>query len=187
MKKKSKSKITKVDTSSVSTIGDVTYLLLSGEINDESVSLTNSALLQAKHVGSGVVVRIYSLGGDVDAGTAIYELLRTSKLNVTTEAYGVVGSIAVLIFAAGQQRLASPGSSFMLHMGSIGGPLPMPVLEAKAAMDEMLRYHAWYCARLGEASGQSMNLYLDMCKTENYFSAEKATEMGLASALMDYK
>jgi ATP-dependent Clp protease protease subunit len=62
-------------------------------------------------------LRVYlnSPGGDVQAGYAIYELLKLSGRKVITYAINEVFSCAVAIYLAGEERYATNYSQFMIH------------------------------------------------------------------------
>jgi len=56
-----------------------------------------------------------SHGGHVMSGFAIYHHLRAIPIKVTTYNIGSVDSIANIIFLAGQERVATPNSTFLFH------------------------------------------------------------------------
>lgn len=62
-----------------------------------------------------VVVKIDSLGGDVDEALSIYECLVAMKERVTTECYGRCASAATIIAMAGDKRRMSRYALFLIH------------------------------------------------------------------------
>ena len=76
---------------------------------------------QVKSFGSELKqlsIKINSGGGDVIEGFAIYDYLNTIKksgVTVNTEGIGIVGSIATVIFQAGDERMLHPNTEFFIH------------------------------------------------------------------------
>lgn len=60
-------------------------------------------------------VHINSHGGDLEAGYAIYDILRLSGYTINTFAISEVFSSAIIIYLAGDSRYATNYSSFMIH------------------------------------------------------------------------
>lgn len=98
-----------------------------------------------------VIVKINSLGGDVDEALAIYELLLTMGDRVTTECYGRCASAATIIAMAGHTRKMSRYALFLIHKcwsGVIGNENVLEEeLEAQRAINSRLA--AIYTDRTG--------------------------------------
>jgi len=62
-----------------------------------------------------VLVKIHSLGGDVDHALAIYDQLKDLKANVITQINGMCASAATILFAAGSERKISKNALFLVH------------------------------------------------------------------------
>jgi ATP-dependent protease ClpP protease subunit len=62
-----------------------------------------------------LIIPISSLGGDIGASIAIYNILRSIKIPVTTHNIGEVTSGANIIFLAGEKRRACKHSYFRHH------------------------------------------------------------------------
>lgn len=54
-------------------------------------------------------------GGGVDAGITVYNVLRGMPFKLVTHNTGSVASIGVAVYLAGDERLAAPNSTFLLH------------------------------------------------------------------------
>lgn len=65
-------------------------------------------------------VYINSEGGYVDVGFDIYNYLKSLGLPITTIGTGMVASIATVIFMAGQKRIVTPNTQFMIHFPMAG-------------------------------------------------------------------
>lgn len=62
-----------------------------------------------------IYLNIASPGGRTQIGFALYNSLRSLPIKVTTHSMGFVDSAAVFVFLAGEERIATPISSFMIH------------------------------------------------------------------------
>ncbi len=65
--------------------------------------------------GGDVEIHINSPGGSVFEGISIYNSLKSYPGKVTTYNDSVAASISSIIFLAGEERQAAPGSFFMMH------------------------------------------------------------------------
>ena len=136
--------------------GDVT-VEIQGEIGGswwgEGVTL-DSVKRQLAGVAAtkkNVIVKINSLGGDVDEALGIYELLLTMGDRVNTECYGRCASAATIIAMAGHVRRMSRYALFLIHKcwsGVIGNENVLEEeLEAQRAINSRLA--AIYVDRTG--------------------------------------
>lgn len=98
-----------------------------------------------------VIVKINSLGGDVDEALAIYELLVAMGDRVTTECYGRCASAATIIAMSGNKRKMSRYALFLIHKcwsGVVGNENVLEeVLEEQRAINGRLA--AIYTDRTG--------------------------------------
>lgn len=98
-----------------------------------------------------VIVKINSLGGDVDEALAIYELLVAMGDRVTTECYGRCASAATIIAMSGDKRKMSRYALFLIHKcwsGVVGNENVLEeVLEEQRAINGRLA--AIYTDRTG--------------------------------------
>lgn len=131
----------------IETPGDVT-VEIQGEIGGswwgEGVTLDKVKRQLGNVAGTNkkVLVKINSLGGDVDEALAIYELLLTMGDRVTTECYGRCASAATIIAMAGATRKMSRYALFLIHKcwsGVIGNENVLEEeLEAQRAINSRL-------------------------------------------------
>src|SRR3989344_5452787 len=62
-----------------------------------------------------LIIQISSSGGSSDHGLLAYNFLKQISIKKTTIGMGNVDSAAIMIFAAGDKRLAMPSCRFVLH------------------------------------------------------------------------
>ena len=70
-----------------------------------------------------IIIQISSSGGSSDHGLLAYNFLKQISIPKTTIGMGNVDSAAIMIFLAGDKRLAMPSCRFVLHeaIATIGG------------------------------------------------------------------
>lgn len=93
------------------------YLTITGPILDAQIAQL-MILLDNTISSEGInhlYVAINTPGGSVNAGIVLYHYLRGLPIKVTTHNIGQVDSIGNTIFLAGEERFASPATSFLLH------------------------------------------------------------------------
>ena len=80
--------------------------------------------------GKNITIRINSVGGDLEAGVAIYHRLRDMD-NVTTIVDGLAASAASIIAQAGKTRKVYPASQMMIHSASVWTWEPINMAKVK--------------------------------------------------------
>ena len=94
-------------------------IILSGEVNKELAEkvIRQLLILEADSASKPIYVYIDSPGGDVDAGFAIFDMIRFIKPPVYTIGMGLVASAGALILLAASKnyRLGLPNSHYLIH------------------------------------------------------------------------
>ena len=94
-------------------------IILSGEVNKELAEkvIRQLLILEADSASKPIYVYIDSPGGDVDAGFAIFDMIRFIKPPVYTVGMGLVASAGALILLAAPKnyRLGLPNSHYLIH------------------------------------------------------------------------
>jgi len=87
-----------------------------GSINDHHIQIIKNAVdALSADLTLSLEINIDSDGGDPDAARDIFYLLENYRNRVTTITNGKCMSSAVLIFLAGDTRIAGPRADFMIH------------------------------------------------------------------------
>lgn len=143
--------------------------------------LTDLDTLKTK---DNITLHINSVGGDLYAGLAIYNRLKTLPANITTINDGLAASAASLIFQAGDVRKVNAGSNLMVHqaMGFLFGYYQLADLnqvskELRAANKSAVNVYA-------EASGRSAEEMKRMVDAETWLTGEEAVDAGLADEVI---
>lgn len=93
------------------------YISFVRPVNEDSVSklldTVNRAIFDKFY---NIILLMNSAGGIVSSGVAAFNQLKALPINITTYNIGNVGSIATLLFLAGNTRIAVPNSTFFFHL-----------------------------------------------------------------------
>lgn len=98
-------------------LGSVVVCDITGRIDDETVAKLYrlDRAIRRDTVEAPILLRISSTGGDTDAALMGYSLLQALPNRILTYGIGVVQSSAIVLFAAGAQRHATPLTRFTIH------------------------------------------------------------------------
>lgn len=100
-------------------------IIFSVPVNQSTVSALMGNCLGAINQGATELnIYISSQGGDLLAGFTAYHFLKALPIPVITHNLSNVESVANIIFLAGSERKANPGSRFLFHPfhWGLGGP-----------------------------------------------------------------
>jgi ATP-dependent protease ClpP protease subunit len=133
-----------------------------------------------------IIVNISSPGGSVDEGFAIYDLLKNSGKKITMKGFGMVASIATVIFMAGDTRELTTNSTFMVHNSKM-----FPGWDGLEASD--LKKMA---ERAQEVENKIVDFYVNsvdleeeeirsMMNEETFMNSEDAVSKGFATAVTE--
>jgi ATP-dependent protease ClpP protease subunit len=125
-----------------------------------------------------VEVHINSPGGDYFDGITIFNAL-AGREGVKTVADGLAASAASLIFMAGQEREAKPGSMVMIHdaLGMTLGNEADHLETARVLGKVSGEIAAIYAARAGRTAGE----WRDAMRGEAWYTSAEAKAAGLAT------
>lgn len=91
-------------------------VVLVGDLDDSfSEDLTRAVVGMNAAGAKEITVYLNSTGGDVYCALGLYDLLRASEAHIKMVGVGLVASAAVLVYLAGDTRIALPNTRFMLH------------------------------------------------------------------------
>ena len=161
-------------------------LLLSGEINKDSADKLIKDLLVLEAEGSDPVrIFINSPGGDVDAGFAIYDMVRFVTCPVIMIGMGLVASAASLILLAvpAERRIGLPNSSYLIHQ---------PLSEMKGNATD-IEIHAMQLEKMkakinciiADATGMSLETVTADTDRDHWLNALEAQKYGLISRVVE--
>ncbi|MFW6362307.1 MAG: ATP-dependent Clp protease proteolytic subunit [Spirochaeta sp.] len=160
-------------------------ILLSGEVNKELAERVVRQLLLMESAGDEPIkVFIDSPGGDVDAGYAIFDMLRFVKPEIYTIGMGLVASAGALILLAAPQerRIGLPNSHYLIHQPLSG--IRGNATEIEIHAREIERTKVKLNQLIADETGQDLNKVVKDTDRDYWMSASEALEYGLLSRIV---
>ncbi len=160
-------------------------IILSGEIDKDLAEKVVTQLLLLESAGDEPIkVFIDSPGGDVDAGFAIFDMMRFVKPDVYTIGMGLVASAGALILLAAsrEHRLAFPNSHYLIHQPLSGIRGVATEIEIHAKELEKLRIRLNQL--ISEETGQKIERVGKDTDRDYWMNAEESVEYGLVSKII---
>lgn len=151
-------------------------------VTSEAVNRELAELRNATHV----TVRLNSCGGDLYAGLAIHDVLRSLPAEVTVRVEGIAASAASVIACAGDRVVVTPGSILMVHEGALGLMGYYTGADLRALVEDM---DAGVRAMLGVYSaktGRSAEELRPVVEAETWMVGQEIVDAGFADELEDY-
>lgn len=134
-----------------------------------------------------IVVNISSLGGDVDHGLAIHDLLASNTATVETNVIGMTASAATIIAQAGDERFMSDNALYLVHRAWTIGMGNANDFEALANDLEKLddRISNIYAKRSEKDKDSFMELMNEANGDGIWINADEAKEYGLIDTISE--
>lgn len=161
-------------------------IILSGEVDKELAEkiVRQLLILEADSDSKPIYVYIDSPGGDVDAGFAIFDMIRFIKPPVYTIGMGLVASAGALILLAAPRdhRLGFPNSHYLIHqpLSGIKGVATDIEIHAK----EIEKIKAKINALIAAETDKDEAAVTKDTNRDYWLSADEAVEYGLISAVV---
>ncbi len=160
-------------------------IMLSGSIDKESAEKVIKQLLILENISDEPIkIFINSPGGDVDAGFAIFDMVRFIKNRVYMIGMGLIASAATLVLLAvdKEDRLALPNSSYLIHQ-------PMSKMEGVATDIEIYatqleKTRSRLNVIISEQTGQSLETVEKDTDRDYWLDAHQAIEYGLINKII---
>ncbi len=160
-------------------------IILSGEVDKDLAEKVVTQLLLLEAAGDDPIkVFIDSPGGDVDAGYAIFDMIRFVKPEVYTIGMGLVASAGALILLAApkERRLGFPNSHYLIHQPLSGIRGVATEIEIHAKELEKLRLKLNLL--ISEETGQDITKVGKDTDRDFWMNAEESKEYGLISKII---
>lgn len=160
-------------------------LFLSGEVNKDSADrLIKDLIVLESESNDPVRIFINSPGGDVDAGFAIYDMIRFVSCPVTMVGMGLVASAAALILLAvpADRRVGLPNSSYLIHQ-----PLSQMrgnATEIEIHAQQLEKMKAKLNKIIADATGADLEKVTVDTDRDHWLDADQALEYGLISRIV---
>ncbi len=160
-------------------------VLVSGEIDkDLADRIVRQLLVLESESNDPIYIYINSPGGDVDAGYAMFDMVRFISCDVYMVGMGLVASAAALLYVAVplERRLALPNSTYLIHQPMSGMQGVATDIEIHARQIEKLRKKL--DALLAQQTGKSLQEISRDTERDYWLDAEEAKAYGLVSKIV---
>jgi ATP-dependent Clp protease protease subunit len=160
-------------------------ILLSGEVNKDLAERVVRQLLILEAMGDEPIkVFIDSPGGDVDAGYAIFDMIRFVKPMVYTIGMGLVASAGALILLAAHKdrRVGLPNSHYLIHQPLSGMRGVATDIEIHAR--ELEKTKAKLNLLIAEETGKDLAQVEKDTDRDYWLNAAESLEYGLISRVV---
>lgn len=157
-------------------------ILLSGEVDKEMAEKVVSRLLLLESQSDEPVrVLIDSPGGDVDAGYAIFDMVRFVKPPVYMIGMGLVASAAALILLAApkERRIGLPNSHYLIHQPLSG--LRGVATDIEIHAKEIERTRERINKLIAQETGQTLERVQKDTDRDYWMTSDEAVTYGLIS------
>jgi len=164
---------------------DTRTIILSGEVDKDLAEKVVTQLLLLEAAGDEPIkVFIDSPGGDVDAGYAIFDMIRFVKPDVYTIGMGLVASAGALILLAApkEHRIGFPNSHYLIHQPLSGIRGVATEIEIHAKELEKLRVKLNHL--ISEETGQDISKVEKDTDRDFWMNADESVEYGLISKIV---
>jgi len=160
-------------------------IYLNDDIDDISLDLFQKALDELERdKDKPIKIEVSSYGGEVYDMLGMVDRVRSSPCHIITRGFGKIMSAATFILAAGDERIMSKNSWFMIHQASdwIGGT----VSEIKVEYKHLETLENQMNKLLEELSGKktSAKTFEKMSSKDCYLNAEEVLELGLIDGIL---
>ena len=161
-------------------------ILLSGEINKDLAEkiVRQLLVLEADNDKDPIYMYIDSPGGDVDAGFAIFDMVRFVSAPVYIIGMGLIASAGALILLAApkERRLGLPNSRYLIHQPSSGMKGVATDIQIHAKEREKTR--AIINQVISEQTGKSREQVTKDTDRDYWLDSSEAVEYGLISTVI---
>ena len=161
-------------------------IILTGEINKELADsiVRQLLILDSEDEKSPIYMYIDSPGGDVDAGFAIFDMIRFINAPVYLIGMGLIASAATLVLLAVDKefRIGLPNSRYLIHqpLGQMRGVATDIEIYAK----DMEKIRAKLNKLIAEATGTPLEQVTKDTDRDYWLDADEAVKYGLISKIV---
>ncbi|HEV7344158.1 MAG TPA: ClpP-like prohead protease/major capsid protein fusion protein [Devosia sp.] len=165
-------------------------LVLFGTIGDvflfsEDYFTAREVIEALAQMSGDITVRLNSIGGLADEGTAAYHALRDYPGKVTVIVEGIAASAASLIAMAGDRIVMRKGARMMIHDPAQGTDNRGTAAEHLKTAEQLEKTAGEYADIYATRTGQSKDKAREIMVAETYLTADEAVALGFADEIDD--
>ena len=163
-------------------------IFLGTAIDDHVASLTIAQLifLEAEDSEKDINMYIYSPGGSVTAGLAVYDTMKFIKPDVATICVGMAASMGAVLLAGGAdgKRSSLPNSKIMIHQPWTQG-ISGQVTDVEIQAKELIKTRDTLYKLLSNHTKKSIEQIAKDCDRDYFLTAEEAKEYKLIDNIIE--
>jgi len=162
-----------------------------GAIDDASAEEVCKQIIEANLQGKVKFIQmlINSCGGSCQAGFAIIDLMEWSRIPVYTAGFGLVGSMASLVFCAGAHghRVVTPSTALLVHHYRSMNMGSYPDLFSMRKYEDFLyaRIVSHYRKHSNKTTEEEVLTHL-LRDVDTWLTPEDARELGLVDVIQNF-
>lgn len=163
-----------------------TTIRFMAEVNDQTaMAFINLVENEMKSGVKSFRVIISSPGGWVNSGISMYNYLKGIPVTVETVNFGIVDSISVIIFCAGQKRISVPNARFLIHdiFRSINGTLSLSEVQLNEWIKSLKKDRENIVKIISDTTGKSNKRIENLIKKGEVLDPVGAKEIGLVQEI----
>ena len=165
-------------------------IFIEGEINEQTACefVKQVIYLNQEDTQKPIDVLINSMGGEINSGMLVYDVIQSSKAPVRMFCMGKCYSMAALLFASGEkgQRYMLPHSELMLHEPLLGNRIGGNSSSIKSISDSLQETKRKMNQILAKHTGQSEKTVEKATGFDHYFSPEESIAFGLCDEIIGF-
>ena len=162
-------------------------IFVAGEVNDEMANIIVAQLLhlEADDPDKDIALYVYSPGGSVYAGLAIYDTMQFVKPDVQTICVGIAMSMGAVILTGGAKgkRMSLPNSRILIHQPS--GGFQGQAADIQIHAEEILNIRKRLDEIFAEHTGQPIEQVHNDMDRDRYMKPHEALEYGLIDKIIE--
>ena len=163
-------------------------IFIEGEISPDSACefVKKVMFLNKEDSRKYIDVLINSIGGDVNSGMLIYDVIQSSKAPIRTFCIGKAYSMGAVLFASGNHgRYMLPHGELMIHEPLLGNRVNGNSSSIKSISDSLLETKNKINQILTKHTGRSLKEVEKATSFDHYFSPEESLEFGLCDKIVN--
>ena len=163
-------------------------IMVSGEINKDSAdAFIKQLLVLDSESNEKITVYINSPGGDVDAGYAMFDMVRFVSSPVLMVGCGLVASAAALLYLAvgKDRRYALPNSSYLIHQPMSG--MKGVATDIQIHARQMVKLRAKLDGVIAEQTGKSVEEVSRDTERDHWLDSAEVQAYGIGGKIVTRK
>ena len=162
-------------------------IFLCGQITAETSINFAQTMMHLAHSSEPIDLYINSVGGEVNAGLVIYDIIQGCKNELRTYCIGQAFSMAAVILAGCQKgrRFILPHSQVMVHEAMLGGEIGGTAVSVRNLAERLNDTQKQLNDILSRHTDRTLKEIIFDISSDNIFNAAKAVELGFCDKIID--